>query len=133
MPIPFIPAPYEEEQLRVGQYDYRQWRIEKEQADQVPPVQNVRFTHNPNWRNDDFFSLQAIRDGSHSNVVVWLFWQTIRWLFALSSMAIVGVAFTAVGWFIVLLLFFGWTYSRVSESVTIAYWRFIWAGRQRRR
>ena len=80
LPVPFLPAPYEEDQLKAGQFDLKQWRIEYEQAHPAPPIENVRYAHNPNWRNEpQFWSLQGVRD--HPN----LFWKIIGFLFLLSQ------------------------------------------------
>ncbi len=135
MSIPFIPAPHEEERLRVGQYDYRQWRIEKEQADPSPPIRNVQFTHNPNWRNDDFFSLQAIRDSNHSSTPVWLFWQGIRWLFVYSLVTMGSITLAVNGEIRIfgILFVLGWICFNVYRSEAVTHWRFIWAGRRARK
>lgn len=85
MTIPFLPSPHEEERLRVGQYDYRQWRVEEEIANPAPPIENIRFPHNANWRSGDFFSVTAIANGTHSNIAAYLFWQMIRWLFVAAT------------------------------------------------
>lgn len=49
---------------------YQHWRIEYLTAHPQPPVVNVRFEHNPNWRNE-FISLQATRDHIIAPITQW--------------------------------------------------------------
>jgi len=47
----------------VGYYSFWQWQQEYEQAHPTPPIENIRFEHDPDWRMRGF-SIQAAHDGS---------------------------------------------------------------------
>ena len=46
------------------QHYYGQWRTEWEKQQPVFKVANVRFAHDPDWKNR-FFSIQSAHDGGH--------------------------------------------------------------------
>lgn len=61
---PNILIPQIQEDERLARYLhglYAQWRIDYEKAHPLPPIANVRFEHDPNWRSN-WMSIQAVHD-----------------------------------------------------------------------
>jgi hypothetical protein len=46
---------------------YCNWREDYDRHHPAPPIENVRFAHNPAWRYQ-FFSIQSARDANH---IIW--------------------------------------------------------------
>jgi hypothetical protein len=64
-------VPSSEYIVRMVQSQLQIWKQERKAAEQEYVVENVRFEHNPQWRNN-FWSIQSAHDGRH-----W-FWQFMR-------------------------------------------------------
>mgnify|MGYP001589375147 CR=1 FL=1 len=69
--VPQIPLPHEKpgvafEIIRSADL-YRQWRISYEQAHPALPIENIRFAHDPHWK-DSFWCLTNAREQRH---VIW--------------------------------------------------------------
>jgi hypothetical protein len=54
---------------------YRAWRADHETRNPAPPIENIRFTHDPNWRYR-IASIQSAHDGNRgiwkATKVVWV-------------------------------------------------------------
>src|SRR5262245_63001571 len=79
--IPQLPFPVIDRQVRRNLdcqllEQYRYWRVEYEKAHPAPPIENVRFKHDPDWRNS-FFSITCAHEGNH---FIWRasFWRCHR-------------------------------------------------------
>ena len=59
------PGPDSEELYKL----YREWRLRKE--DEAPPIENIRFQHSPNWRNETWVSMEAARQWHTGKYPVW--------------------------------------------------------------
>src|SRR5262249_284483 len=73
---PLLPFPVLEKQqkrlLRAQFVElYRHWRVEYEKAHPAPPIENVKFEHDPDWRNG-LFSITNAHEGNTR------FWKTIN-------------------------------------------------------
>jgi hypothetical protein len=65
LPIVLFPQPYAVEVSKLRQQldeAHLAWSIEWKQRQSDFKIENIRFTHDPNW-NKRFFSLQAAHDG----------------------------------------------------------------------
>jgi hypothetical protein len=62
--IPQLPFPVINQQVRRNLDSYRYWRVEYEKAHPAPPIENIRFKHDPDWRNS-FFSITCAHEQNH--------------------------------------------------------------------
>lgn len=85
-----VPAPYEDERLTRGGYNEHHDRRICELCGYPPePVQNVKFDHNPKWREDSgVFSIQAAHNGCHP------VWQVIEVLWVIGQ-----ISGPVMGWY----------------------------------
>lgn len=77
--VPDVPRPYE---ITV-KVQYELWKEEKEAREPKFVIENVRFEHDPRWR-ERLFSITAIRDVQAGKCEAWapfLFWNFIKILF----------------------------------------------------
>lgn len=70
-----MPARYYREEYRVDFVElYADWRQKKAATEPEFVIENIRFDHDPNWRNK-FFSIQSAHDHNHwvwkVTAVVW--------------------------------------------------------------
>lgn len=90
IPLPGVHKPSPNFEL-VGAFDlYRQWRGAYEQAHPAPPIENIRFTHNPEWR-DSIWSLTNAREQRH------IVWKATGIAFGLGGAALAAGPMVAVG------------------------------------
>ena len=86
------PAPKHEELFDAEQL-YAEWRKAHEEADTTPPVQNIRFAHNPHWRTETtIFSLEAAK--SRKGIwkpVSYMFYSSLTAFTAISTYQIIGI------------------------------------------
>lgn len=75
--IPQVPGPKLAEPSRRWCEQYTQQRYERESSGFK--VENVRFEHDPNWRNA-FWSLQGVRDGTNG-----VSWKIVKVMFVAGS------------------------------------------------
>lgn len=71
---------------------YREWRVAHDIAFPAPPIINIRYVHDPNWRYS-FMSIQAARDLTHPGwvAVALLFYVAqASWLLGTFTMATMG-------------------------------------------
>ena len=60
-------------------------RLDEERVSDIPPIQNVHFPHNPNWRNESFVSIQNAHDAKGSWAVIWVLWGGAQGAFMLGD------------------------------------------------
>src|SRR5262245_59105901 len=67
--IPQLPFPVIDRQVRRNLdchflEQYRYWRVEYEKAHPAPPIENIRFKYDPDWRNSFFLDHLCARGKS---------------------------------------------------------------------
>lgn len=68
---------------------YEKWRVEYDKANPAPPIENVRFERDPNWRNR-IASIQCAHDCwkiDRPTVGSW-FWRGVSILFYVAQTAV---------------------------------------------
>lgn len=82
IPTILIPIPKREERLdeEISGTHSRWVQERNELLDSYPLPQNIRFNHNPNWKNESFWSIQSV----HNSWWKHPFWAPIGLIFWLS-------------------------------------------------
>lgn len=72
---------------------YAQWRVARDIAYPAPPIVNIRYVHDPNWRYG-WVSIQAAHDQSHP------IWIAVAILFYVAQAAFLlgGLGLASLGW-----------------------------------
>lgn len=95
--VTLLPRPADRQEEEQFAKLFHQWRIEKELSLDIPPLENIRFESNPEWRNEVVFSIQAAHNARGPWSLIWVLYFAAQGAFLgiatnSGSMIIVSVA-----------------------------------------